>query len=112
MSLLDFIIPTAYAAGAASAPSEGNFAPIFLLFVIVALMYVLIWRPQNKLKKEHANLVTGLAVGDEIVTNSGIVGKVVALDGLFITLQIAKDVDITLQKAAVTSALPKGTVKM
>ncbi len=111
MSLLDFIIPTAFAAGTAPAPSEGSFAPIFLLFVIVALMYVLIWRPQNKLKKEHANLVTGLAVNDEIVTNGGIVGKVVALEGLFVVLQIAKDVEITIQKAAISNALPKGSVK-
>lgn len=112
MSLLEFFVPTAMAADtAAAAPAgPGSGMPIVLLFVIVIMMYFMIWRPQNKMKKDHQKLVTDLAVGDEIVTGGGVVGKIKKLEGGFVHLTIAKDVTIHVQKAAVSNALPKGSV--
>ncbi len=114
MDLLSVFIPTANAADAAAATGaagESSFAPMFLLFLIIGMMYFLIWRPQNKQKKQHIDLVTNTAVGDEIVTGGGIVGKVIAIDGPFVQLQVANNVEIKVQKASISSALPKGSVK-
>ena len=112
MAIVDLFIPTAMAADTAAPVQDGSLAPVFLLVVIVVMMYVLIWRPQNKLKKEHQRLVSTLVVGDEVMTNGGIVGKVMAIDGAFVTLRIAADVDIQCQKTAISNALPKGSLKI
>lgn len=72
---------------------------------------MLLWRPQAKRAKEHRQLMANLAIGDEVTTTGGIVGKVIRLNGDLITLKIAENVEINLQKAAVSSVLPKGTIK-
>lgn len=107
--MIDFFIPAAWAADAAG---PGGFPPELLLLVAFALVfYFLIWRPQSKRTKEHRQLVGNLAVGDEVVTNGGLVGKVTKVDEQFLMLEVADNVELRVQKGAVAAALPKGTIK-
>ncbi len=86
--------------------------PIILMFVI---LYFLMIRPQMKRQKEHRNMVAALAKGDEVITAGGIVGRVVDVKDNYVNLEIATDagrpVEVTMQKVAVQTLLPKGTMK-
>ena len=73
--------------------------------------YFLLLRPQNKRAKEHKQLVDGLAKGDEVVINGGLMGRVTSVDEQFAQLEIAKDVLVKVQKSAISASLPKGTLK-
>lgn len=86
--------------------------PIILMFVI---LYFLMIRPQMKRQKEHRNMVAALAKGDEVITSGGLLGKVTKVSDSYVTLEISsladKPVETVLQRTAVTSILPKGTIK-
>jgi preprotein translocase subunit YajC len=101
------IAQAAPAAGQAPNPIM-TFLPLILLFVV---FYFLMIRPQMKRQKEHRNMVAALSKGDEVVTNGGIAGKVEEVGESFITVEIAPNVKIKLQKGAVQQVLPKGTLK-
>ncbi|MDP1653143.1 MAG: preprotein translocase subunit YajC [Rhodocyclaceae bacterium] len=110
------LISNAYAqaAGAASDPTGGlmGLAPIVLMFIV---LWFLMIRPQMKKAKEHNKMVGELAKGDEVVTQGGIIGKIVKVGENYITLEIAerKDgpIEVTIQKQAIGTLLPKGTLK-
>jgi preprotein translocase subunit YajC len=99
-------------AAAADAPATG--AGGFDIFIIVAfalVFYFIVWRPQSKRTKEHRELVASLAKGDEVITNGGIIGKVTKVQDDFLMLEAAENVELKLQKGAVSAVLPKGTIK-
>ncbi|WP_049622039.1 preprotein translocase subunit YajC [Frateuria defendens] len=99
-------------AQAAPAAGQGNPLLTFLpLIVLFGLMYFLMIRPQMKRQKEHRNMVAALSKGDEVVTNGGIAGRVEEVGESFITVEIAPNVKVKLQKGAVSQVLPKGTLK-
>ncbi|MDX1452076.1 MAG: preprotein translocase subunit YajC [Oleiphilaceae bacterium] len=77
----------------------------------ILIFYFLMWRPQSKRAKEHRNLVSGLSKGDEVVTSGGVAGKVTKVTDDFVMLEVAEGVEMKIQKVAVASALPKGTLK-
>jgi len=109
MNLLDFLIAPAFAQNAPSAPNPWQF-PIMMV-VLFAIMYFLMIRPQMKRQKEHRAMVEKLAVGDEVITGSGIAGVVRKIGESFITVEIADNVEIRVQKNAVGNVLPKGSLK-
>jgi len=115
MSISDlFGIATAHASTTASAagqhPGEaGLFSPLLIMVLFIAVFYFLIIRPQNRKRKEQAQLINDISLGDEVVTIGGIVGRISKLKDDFIELTIAKDTHITMQKASVANVLPKGT---
>ncbi len=114
MSMLNLLgISDAFAATAPANGSAGaglaSFLPMMLIFIIGA--YFLMIRPQNKRMKAHRKLLEELTKGDEVVTIGGIVGKVAKLSDDFVTLTVASNVDLTLQKGAISNVLPKGTLK-
>tara|TARA_B110000444_G_C18649617_1_gene505417 strand:- start:3 stop:338 length:336 start_codon:yes stop_codon:yes gene_type:complete len=78
---------------------------------LFVFMYFLIIRPQRKRAKEHKELTESLSKGDEIVMNSGLLGKITSLDDLYVTIQAASNVELRFQKASVHAVLPKGTIK-
>ena len=100
----------------AAAPS-GDFGssllsgPLPMLVLMVVVMYFIIFRPQMKRQKEHKAMIDALAKGDEVVTSSGLMGKVNGMTEGVITLQIADGVEVQMQRASVVQVLPKGTVK-
>lgn len=100
----------------AQASGEGNalmgMLPIVLMFVI---LYFLMIRPQMKRQKAHRNMVSELAKGDEIITTGGMLGKVTKVSDSYITVEVTsladKPVETVFQRTAVSSVLPKGTIK-
>jgi preprotein translocase subunit YajC len=89
-------------------PGIAGFIPLILIFV---LFYFLLIRPQAKRAKEHKQMVGALSKDDEVVTNGGLLGRIVDIDESFITLEIAAGVNVKVQRHAVASIIPKGTYK-
>ena len=85
-----------------------SFLPIILMFVV---LYFLMIRPQMKRQKEQKSMMDALAKGDEVITAGGIVGKVSKVTDAYVTLEVAKGTEMVVQKSAVTTLLPKGTIK-
>ena len=105
---MDFLISSAYAQDAAPQGGLLGFLPLILIFVV---FYFLLIRPQMKRAKEHRQMVAALAKGDEVVTNGGLLGKITEVGESFVTLQVSDNVQIKLQRHAVASVMPKGTIK-
>lgn len=105
---------TAQATGGAAGGENAlmGMLPIILMFVI---LYFLMIRPQMKRQKNHRNMVAALAKGDEVITSGGVLGKVIKVTDHYVTVEISsvadKPVEAVMQKAAVTTVLPKGTIK-
>jgi len=107
--VLDFLVSPAYAQQAASQPAAlMQFAP---LVVLVIVFYFMLIRPQMKRTKEHRQMLDKVAKGDEVVTGGGLAGRVVGIGEAYLTVEIADNVSVKVQKQAVTSVLPKGTLK-
>jgi preprotein translocase subunit YajC len=105
---MDFFIASAYAQDATTQGGLLSFLPLIVIFIV---FYFLLIRPQTKRAKEHRQLVEKLANGDEVVTNCGLLGRITHVGDSFVTVEIAENVKIKLQKHAVASVVPKGTVK-
>jgi preprotein translocase subunit YajC len=104
------LISSAYAQASAQASDPGfmGLLPIVLMFV---LLYFLMIRPQMKRAKESKAMVDSLQKGDEVITAGGVLGKISKISDAYITLEIAPNTEISIQKAAVQTLLPKGTLK-
>jgi len=85
-----------------------SFLPFIIIFV---LFYFMLIRPQMKQAKEHRSMLDALKTGDEIVTTTGILGKIVKLNNQFSTIEVATNVEIKIQKQTIQTLLPKGTIK-
>lgn len=108
---MDFLISTAHAQ-AAQPPQPDMFTGLFLPMVfLAAVFYFLIIRPQSKRTKEHKNLLAELSKGDEVVTNGGMLGKIIKIGENFIEIEIADNVNVRVQKQAISNLMPKGTLK-
>ena len=81
-----------------------------LIFMFVVLWFLMI-RPQMKRAKEHKALIEGLQKNDEVLTQGGIVGKVVSISDAYVTVEVATNTQIIVQKQAIGAVLPKGTIK-
>jgi preprotein translocase subunit YajC len=103
-------ISNAYAEAAAATPESGimNFLP---LFALIAVFYFLILRPQSKRAKEQKAMIAALQRGDEVVTVGGEVGTVSKVFEQYLALEIAENLEVKVQKSAIQSVLPKGTIK-
>ncbi|HET7780295.1 MAG TPA: preprotein translocase subunit YajC [Nevskia sp.] len=108
---MDFLISNAYAQAADPAVQQNPLISFLPLLVLFAVFYFMLIRPQMKRAKEQRAMIGGLAKGDEVVTNGGIAGRIDELGDSFVTLEIATNVKIKLQKSAITLVLPKGTLK-
>jgi len=105
------ISPVLAQAASAAGAQGGGMSMIIMMVVLFGLMYFMMIRPQMKRQKEHRALIAGLAKGDEVVTNGGIAGRVEEVGETFITVEIAANVKVKLQKGAVQQVLPKGSLK-
>ena len=108
MEILDFFIASAHAQDATQPGGLMSFLPLIIIFVI---FYFLLIRPQMKRAKEHKKLVAELGNGDEVVTNGGILGRITNVGESFITVELADNVQIKVQRHAISSIMPKGTIK-
>jgi len=113
MSFIPFV-SDAYAQGAA-APSDPGMMPLVFIVVMFVIFYFLLIRPQSKRQKEVKAMIEALGKGDEVVTTGGLVGRITELSDQYITLQVAsaggQPVTVSVQRNAVATLLPKGTMK-
>ena len=112
-ALLAAVAALTSSAASAQAPAQQpdpimSFLPLIVIFV---LFYFMLIRPQMKRAKEQRKMLEGLQKGDEVVTNSGQVGKVVKVGEQYVSLEIAEGVTTHVQKQSVQTLLPKGTIK-
>ena len=108
---MSFFIEDALAEGGAAAQAPELISQLMVFGGIFLIFYLLFIRPQNKKLKEHQAMVDSLAKGDEVVTSGGVLGKVVALHDGFVSLEVAQDTHLKIQRSAIGSLQPKGTVK-
>ena len=104
------LISNAYAQAAGGDPTNGlmGLLPLVLMFVV---LWFLMIRPQMKRAKEHKAMVEALAKGDEVVTGGGIAGRVTDVGDSFVQIEVAPNTVVAVQKQAVATVLPKGTLK-
>jgi preprotein translocase subunit YajC len=103
------MISNAYAQAAGGGdPGFVGLLPIVLMFV---LLYFLMIRPQMKRAKEHKQMVEALQKGDEVITAGGVVGRINKMGEAYVTLEIAPNTEISVQRTAVQTLLPRGTMK-
>ncbi len=85
------------------------------LTIMMILMFVVLWfimvRPQMKRAKEHKALVENLQKGDEVVAGGGLIGRITKVSDAYVTLEIAENTEVVVQRQAVQTVLPKGTLK-
>lgn len=108
---MDFFIPAAMAQAQAPAPQGNPMITLLMFGGLFVFMYFFMIRPQRKRQSEHKDLVSGLAKGDEVVMNSGMLGKVTKVDDTYLILETGTNVELKFQKVAVHAVLPKGTIK-
>jgi preprotein translocase subunit YajC len=107
---MNFFISDAWAQAAPPAQSDPllSFLPLILIFVV---FYFLLIRPQSKKAKEHRQMAEALAKGDEVVTNGGLLGRITSVGDSFVEVEIADGMRVKVQRQAIASLMPKGTVK-
>ena len=100
---------------AQAAQGGGSMTFLIMMIAIFAIMWFFMMRPQQKRQKEHMKMCSELAKGDEILTLGGIAGRIADLNDQYIVIEISrvddKPVTITMQRGAVQTVLPKGTIK-
>ena len=108
--MLNFFINDAWAQ---TVPQQGGGGTSFIIMMVIfiVIFYFILIRPQTKQAKEHKAMIEALGKGDEIVTNGGILGRINKIGDNFVAIEIAKDIEVKIQKQAVTAVLPKGTLK-
>ena len=110
-SLLDFFISTAAAQDAAPSAVGTGLGGLLLPVMLIVVFYFLLIRPQQKKQKEHRAMVDALAVGTEIVTGGGVLGKVTAVGEQFLTVEVSDGVTVKVQRHSISAVLPKDTIK-
>ena len=111
---MNFLISNAWAEApaAAGAPAQGSpFVTLIMLGVLFAAFYFILIRPQAKRAKEHKAMIAVLAKGDEVVTAGGVLGRIADIGEAYATVEIADGVAIKVQRQAIQTVLPKGTIK-
>lgn len=103
-------ISNAYAETAAASAS-GSFMDFLPLVALLAVFYFLILRPQSKRAKEQKAMIAALQRGDEVVTVGGEVGTISKVYEQYVGVDLTESLTVTIQKSAVQTVLPKGTIK-
>jgi preprotein translocase subunit YajC len=105
------LISPAFAQGSGAPAAGGGFESLILILLMFAVLYFLMIRPQMKRAKEHKSLVEALQKGDEVITAGGLLGRISKVSENYVTLQVADNVEVQVQRPAIQLVLPKGTLK-
>jgi preprotein translocase subunit YajC len=108
---MSFFISDALAEGGAAAAQGDPITALLFPIGLLVLFYFFLIRPQSKRAKEQKEMVSALSKGDEVLTQGGILGKIIKVTDSFITVEISNNVNIVVQKGSVGSLMPKGTIK-
>ncbi|HYO27666.1 MAG TPA: preprotein translocase subunit YajC [Azonexus sp.] len=96
---------------AASADPTGGLMQLLPMILMFVVLWFLMIRPQMKKAKEHKSLIAALSKGDEVVTQGGILGRIVKVDENYVTVEIAAGTEVVVQKPSIGLVLPKGSLK-
>ena len=102
------LISPAYAQSGAAG---GGFESMILILLMFGVLYFMMIRPQMKRAKEQKAMIEALQKGDEVITAGGLLGRITRLSEGYITLEIANNVEVQVQRPAISLVLPKGTIK-
>lgn len=105
------LISPAFAQAAGAAPQTDTLLTFLPMVAIFVVFYFLLIRPQQKKAKEARAMLEALSKGDEIVTAGGILGRIVKIDEQYVTVEVASNTQMVVQRSAVSQLLPKGTIK-
>jgi preprotein translocase subunit YajC len=103
------LISNAYADGAAAPAQDTGSMVVLTLFLVVAFVFMM-WS-QQKRTKQQKSMVDALQKGDEIVTIGGTLGRVEKVGDNYLSIAVSENVVVQIQRSAVQSVLPKGTIK-
>lgn len=106
------LISNAFAQAAGGQAQQGfDIMGLLPMVAILVLFYFLLIRPQQKRAKETKAMLEALQKGDEVVTAGGVVGRITKISENYVGVEIAENVEINVQRPAVSLVLPKGTLK-
>jgi len=111
---MNFLISDAWAEAPAAAGAAQQGSPMVTLVMLAVLFgafYFILIRPQAKRAKEHKAMIAALAKGDEVVSAGGVLGRISALGDAYVSVEIAEGIEIKVQRQAIQTVLPKGTIK-
>lgn len=109
MNFLDLLIAPAHAAAAPAQQSPWSLPIMMILFFVVFWFFLI--RPQTKRAKEHREMISKLAKGDEVIVGGGLAGRIDELGDAFVSVELAEGVKVKVQRSAIQTVLPKGTLK-
>ena len=104
------LIKQAWAQGGGAGPSGGMESMLLIVLMFVVLYFLMI-RPQMKRAKEHKQMTEALQKGDEVVTTGGVLGKITQIGESYVSIEIAPNTEVQMQRSAIQTLLPKGTIK-
>ena len=105
------MISSAFAQSAPAVGGDAGMMNILFIVLMFVIIYFLMIRPQMKRAKEQRAMIEALQKGDEVITAGGVLGRISKMDKAYITIEIAPNTEVSVQKAAVQTVLPKGTLK-
>jgi preprotein translocase subunit YajC len=108
---MDFFISPAFAEGAAAEAAAPGLMDFAFPIILLVLFYFMLIRPQSKRAKEHRAMQDALAKGDEVVTDGGIMGKIIDISENAVTVEIAENIQVKVRRESIGSVMPKGTLK-
>lgn len=108
---MDFLISPAFAGAATSQSASPGLLDFAFPIILLVLFYVMLIRPQSKRAKEHRAMQSALSKGDEVVTDGGIMGKIINITDNAITVEIADNIEVKVRRESISSVMPKGTLK-
>jgi len=109
---MSFFISDAMAEAVPAAAQQPGMIEALLPFVILfVVFYFLLIRPQSKKAKQHKSMVEAVGKGDEVVTQGGLFGKITEVSDEYLQVKVADNVEVKVQRGAIASMLPKGTIK-
>ena len=105
------LISSAYAQASGAAGQSDTLLTFLPMIAIFVVFYFLLIRPQQKKQKEARAMLDSLEKGNEVVTAGGILGRIVKIDDQYITVEVAPNTQMVVQRGAISQLLPKGTIK-
>lgn len=108
--MLQSFISPAYAQAGTAAPG-GDFMAFLPMVAIFVVFYFLLIRPQQKKAKETRAMLDALQKGDEVATSGGVIGRISKLNDQYAVIEIAPNIEVNVQRGAISQLLPKGTIK-
>jgi len=105
------LISPAFAQTAGGVGDMGQWTGLLPIVLMFVLLYFMLIRPQMKRAKEHKAMTEALQKGEEVITSGGVLGKITKVGEAYIALEVAPGVEVSVQKSAIQTLLPKGTIK-